>query len=80
MATTQSTPPALNKGGRITHVARMRLRMQDYAEVFSFAVTDTGKSDVIIRFNWLTRLPLYNEKSVLGQALEYAPYWSPHSV
>jgi hypothetical protein len=27
--------------------------MQDHAEVFSFAVTDTGKSDVIIGFNWL---------------------------
>jgi hypothetical protein len=27
--------------------------MQDHAEVFSFVVTDTGKSDVILGFNWL---------------------------
>jgi hypothetical protein len=27
--------------------------MQDHAEIFSFAVTDTGKSDIIIGFNWL---------------------------
>jgi hypothetical protein len=27
--------------------------MQDHAEVFSFVVTDTGKSDMIIGFNWL---------------------------
>jgi hypothetical protein len=44
---------SLNKGGHITHVARMCLRMQDHAEIFSFAVTDTGKSDIIIGFNWL---------------------------
>jgi hypothetical protein len=44
---------SLNKGGRITHVACMRLRMQDHAEIFSFAVMDTGKSDNIIGFNWL---------------------------
>jgi hypothetical protein len=27
--------------------------MQDHAKIFSFAVTDTGKSDIIIGFNWL---------------------------
>jgi hypothetical protein len=31
----------------------MRLRIQDHAKIFSFAVTDTRKSDVIIGFNWL---------------------------
>jgi hypothetical protein len=44
---------SFNKGGHITHIARMRLRMQDHAEIFSFVVTDTGKSDVIIGSNWL---------------------------
>jgi hypothetical protein len=44
---------SLNKGGHITHVACMPLRVQDHAEIFSFAVTDTGKSNVIIGFNWL---------------------------
>jgi hypothetical protein len=27
--------------------------MQDHTEIFSFAVTDTGKSNIIIGFNWL---------------------------
>jgi hypothetical protein len=44
---------SLNKGGRITHFAHTRLRIQDHAEIFSFAVMDTGKSDVIIGFDWL---------------------------
>jgi hypothetical protein len=44
---------SLNKGGHITHVVRMWLRMQDHAKIFLFTVTDTGKSDIIIRFNWL---------------------------
>jgi hypothetical protein len=44
---------SLNKGGHITHVARMPLQVQDHAEIFSFAVTDTGKSNMIIGFNWL---------------------------
>jgi hypothetical protein len=44
---------SLNKGGHITHVVRMRLRMQDHAKIFLFAVTDTVKSDIIIGFNWL---------------------------
>jgi hypothetical protein len=44
---------SLNKGGHITHIVCMRLQMQDHAAVFLFVVTDTGKSDVIIRFNWL---------------------------
>ncbi|KAJ6592991.1 hypothetical protein B0H19DRAFT_916363, partial [Mycena capillaripes] len=31
-----------NKAGRITHVVRLRLRIQDHTEVFPFAITDTG--------------------------------------
>ena len=45
-----STP---NKNGRITHIVRLRLTVQDHTEVFPFAVTDTGKNDIIIGFNWL---------------------------
>jgi hypothetical protein len=30
-----------------------RLQMQDHAEIFLFAVTDTGKSNIIIGFDWL---------------------------
>ena len=44
-----------NRGGEITHVVRMRLQVQDHTEVCALAVTDTGKSDVIIGFNWLRK-------------------------
>ncbi|KAJ7696213.1 hypothetical protein B0H17DRAFT_929678 [Mycena rosella] len=41
-----------NKGwGRITHIVRLCLQIKDHTEIFPFAVTDTGKSDVIIGFN-----------------------------
>jgi hypothetical protein len=45
----------LNKGGLITHVVRLRLTVQDHTEVFPLAITDTGKSDVIIGYNWLQK-------------------------
>jgi hypothetical protein len=45
----------LNHGGQITHVVRLRITVQDHTEVFPFAITDTGKSDVIIGYNWLRK-------------------------
>jgi hypothetical protein len=45
----------LNHGGQITHVVRLRIMVQDHTEVFPFAITDTGKSDVIIGYNWLRK-------------------------
>ena len=44
-----------NRGGVITHVVRLRLKVYDHSEVFALAVTDTGKSDVIIGYNWLRK-------------------------
>jgi hypothetical protein len=45
----------LNKGGLITHVVHLRLAVQDHTEVFPLAITDTGKSDMIIGYNWLRK-------------------------
>ena len=42
-----------NQAGKITHVVRLRLSIQDHTEVTTFAVTNTGNSDVIIGFDWL---------------------------
>jgi transposase InsO family protein/predicted aspartyl protease len=42
-----------NEAGPIRTVVKLRLQIDGHAEIFSFAVTNTGKSDVIIGFDWL---------------------------
>jgi hypothetical protein len=44
-----------NEGGPIRSVAKMRLQIQDHVEVFNFAVTNTGKTDLIIGYDWLRK-------------------------
>lgn len=46
---------SLNEAGMITHVTHLRLHVEDHSEILSFAVTNTGKSDVIIGYNWLKK-------------------------
>ena len=45
----------MNEGGPIHHVVNLRLQIDDHDEVFPFAVTKTGKSDIIIGFEWLRK-------------------------
>ena len=42
-----------NEGGPISHTVTLRVQIKDHIEVFPFAVTNTGKTDLIIGFNWL---------------------------
>lgn len=44
-----------NEGGPIRSVVKLRLQVQDHIEVFNFAVTNIGKMDVIIGFDWLRK-------------------------
>jgi hypothetical protein len=36
-------------------VAKLHLQIQDRVEVFSFAVTNTSKTDLIIGYDWLCK-------------------------
>ena len=42
-----------NEAGPIEHVVHLRLEIGNHSEVFPFAVTNTGKTDLIIGYNWL---------------------------
>jgi hypothetical protein len=42
-----------NEGGPIEHVVNLRLQIGSHSEVFPFAVTNTGKTDLIIGYTWL---------------------------
>jgi hypothetical protein len=42
-----------NDGGPIRTVAKMRLAIADHVEVLSFAVTNIGKMDIIVGYDWL---------------------------
>ena len=44
-----------NEGGPITHTVTLRLQVKDQVEVFQFSVTNTGKTNIIIGFNWLQK-------------------------
>lgn len=44
-----------NEGGPIRSVAKMHLQIQDHVKVFNFAVTNTGKTDLIIGYDWLRK-------------------------
>ena len=44
-----------NEGGPITHMAALQPYIKDHTEVFRFAVTNTGKTDIIVGFNWLQK-------------------------
>jgi hypothetical protein len=44
-----------NEGGPINHTVTLRVRIKDHIEVFPFAVTNTGKTDLIVGFNWLQK-------------------------
>ena len=46
---------SLNEGGPIRHVVNLCLQIDDHDEVFPFAVMKTGKSDIIIGFEWLRK-------------------------
>ena len=43
------------EGGPITCTATLQLRIKDHTEFFRFAVTNTGKTDIIVGFNWLQK-------------------------
>ncbi|KAF5338302.1 hypothetical protein D9758_015743 [Tetrapyrgos nigripes] len=42
-----------NKNGKIEYTTKLQLTVDDHTEVTTFAVTNTGANDIIIRFNWL---------------------------
>ena len=44
-----------NAGGPIRTIAKLRLHIADHVEVRNFTVTNTGKADVIIGFDWLRK-------------------------
>jgi hypothetical protein len=44
-----------NSNGPIQAVAKFRLQIADHVELCNFAVTNTGKADVIIGFDWLRK-------------------------
>ena len=44
-----------NEGGLISHTVTLRVQIKDHMEVFPFAVTNTGKTDLIVGFNWLQK-------------------------
>ena len=44
-----------NKGGPITHIVTLHLWIENHVEVFPFAVTNMGKTDIIVGFNWLQK-------------------------
>ena len=53
-----------NEGGPISHTVTLQVQIQDHMEVFPFAVTNTGKTDLIVGFNWLQKHnPLVNWKT-----------------
>jgi hypothetical protein len=44
-----------NKGGPIRTIVKLHLQIADHIEVFTFAVTNTGKTDIIIGYDWLPK-------------------------
>jgi len=44
-----------NEGGPIRTIVKLRLQIADHIEVFTFAVTNTGKTDMIIGYDWLRK-------------------------
>ena len=44
-----------NEGGPISHTVTLWVQIKDHMEVFPFAVTNTGKTDLIVGFNWLQK-------------------------
>jgi len=44
-----------NSGGPICTIARMRLQIADHIEIRDFAITNMGKTDIIIGFDWLCK-------------------------
>ena len=44
---------SLNKGGPIAEYVDLRVKIQDHVERMSFAVTNLGKTDVFIGYEWL---------------------------
>jgi predicted aspartyl protease len=42
-----------NEGGPIQFTVDLRITIGNHTEVFPFAVTNTGKTDIIVGYNWL---------------------------
>ena len=53
-----------NEGGPMKCTGTLQVQIKDHIEVFPFAITNTGKTDLIIGFNWLQKHnPQVNWKS-----------------
>jgi hypothetical protein len=46
---------SFNMAGPICYLTSLRIQIDDHAEVITFAVTNLGKSDMILGFDWLRK-------------------------